>query len=328
MNILITGGLGYIGGRIVDFFLDSRKEYNITVTTTRKNPKLPEKFKKIAIRQANILDKKRLIELCKGMDYIIHLAAANEVVSAKDPHLALKITTEGTLNILEAAKKNNVKKFMYFSTFHIYGPHKSKRISEECLPNPVHPYSLTHYMAELFVNQYRQIYDFETIVLRLSNSFGAPITPDVDRWTLVVNDLCLQAVKYRKLELKSSGKQHRDFIPMKDVIQAVDLLMRKPYEKLGDGIFNVGSGKSTSIIEMCSKIKDVYTKYYGKDLPIIIPKDVPKQDDTPVDFDISKIQKLGFKPSQDYETEILNTLKLCEKKVENDSSEKVSVFEK
>lgn len=135
----------------------------------------------------------------------------------------------------------------------------------------------------------------------------------------MVNDLCYQAIKYDRLKLKSSGRQHRDFIPMIDVLNAVYLLINTPYSKIDNGVFNLGSGYSISIKEMCERINKVYLKNYGKELPIIIPKDAIKEDETPVCFDISKIRNLGFKPTDSYKLEILNTLKLCEEKVKEEN---------
>lgn len=317
MNILITGGLGYIGGRIADYLI-RKNVHNITVTTHQKKYSIPDSLKNVNIQHVDILDRDRLIEICKDIDYIIHLAATNEIISAKNPHAALRVTTEGTLNMLEAAKEMGINKFMYFSTFHIYGPNKGEKITENQLPNPVHPYSITHYMAELYVNQFRQKHNFETIIIRLSNGYGAPLTIDVDRWTLVVNDLCYQAIKYGHLKLKSSGEQHRDFIPLSDVTNAVDLLMNTSYNKIGNGIFNLGVGYSISIKEICNRINKVYLENYGKELPIIISKDAPRQESIPVYYDVTKIKKLGFKPRDNYGLEILNTLKLCEKKVKEE----------
>jgi UDP-glucose 4-epimerase len=318
MNILITGGLGYIGGRLTDYLL-KKNIYDLTLTTYQKIGEIPEVFKNLNIQVVNVLDKDKLVQICKDMDCIIHLATTNEIASAKNPHEALKVTVDGTLNVLEAARERDINKFMYFSTFHVYGPNKGVKITEKLLPNPIHPYSITHYMAELYVNQFRHNYNFETVIIRLSNSFGAPLTTDVDRWTLVVNDLCHQAIKYGHLKLKSSGEQHRDFIPITDVLRAVDLLINTPYSKLGDGVFNVGAGYSISVKEMCERIDKVYFKNYGKKLPIIIPKDAAKEDVTPVYFDISKIKKIGFKPTDNYELEILNTLKLCEKRIREET---------
>jgi len=319
MNILITGGLGYIGGRLTDYLLD-KQNHNLTITTNREKIEAPKKFKNVNIQKVNILNKERLYEICEDINYIIHLASTNEIVSAKNPHEALKVNAEGTLNLLEVAKERGIKKFMYFSTFHIYGQNKGEKITEKQLPNPTHPYSITHYIAELYVNQFRQNYNFETIILRLSNSFGAPITTNVNRWSLVVNDLCYQAIKNGCLTLKSKGDQHRDFISMTDVLQAVDLLLNTPYNKIENGIFNVGSGYSISIKELCERINQVYEKYYNKKLQIIIPKDAVKPDDTPVYFDISKIQKLGFILKDDYEYNILETLKMCEVKIKQEKS--------
>lgn len=313
MNILITGGLGYIGGRITNFL---KNNHSITVITHRKKYKVPNSFENVNIQHVDILDKEKLIDICKNIDYIIHLASTNEIISAKKPHDALKINVEGTLNILEAAKERGINKFMYFSTFHIYGHNTEKIITEKQLPNPVHPYSITHYMAELYVNEFRQNYGFETIIVRLSNSFGAPITTDVNRWTLLVNDLCYQSIKYKHLKLKSSGMQHRDFISMTDVLNAVNLLINTSYNKMDNGIFNLGSGYSISVKEMCERINKVYFKNYGKKLPIVTQKDASKKDELPVYFDISKIKNIGFKLVDNYELDILDTLKLCEEKIQ------------
>ncbi len=313
MNILITGGLGYIGGRLTEYLMN-QNGHNVTVTTIFDNNVIPDSIKGVKVRKVDVLDKPMMIQVCAGIDYIIHLAALNEIMSTKKPHDALRITVEGTLNALEAAVEQKVKKFMYFSTFHVYGPNKGTRITEELLPNPIHHYSTTHYMSELYVNQFRQTNNLETVIIRLSNSFGAPLTTDVDRWSLVVNDLCYQAVKDGQLKLNSSGEQHRDFIPLCDVLQAVDILINTPYAKLGNGVVNVGAGYSISILDMCKKIQQIYSNYHKKNLPIIIPPGAPKQDSTPVYYDISKLKNLGYKSSNCFETEILDTLKLCEKK--------------
>lgn len=318
MNILITGGLGYLGGRLTEYLMNT-KGHRVTITTIFEDTVIPDSIKAVKIQKVDVLDKTRLVEACSGIDCIIHLVALNEIVSAQKPHDALRVTVEGTLNLLEAAVEQKVKRFMYFSTFHVYGPNTSTKITEDQIPNPIHHYSTTHYMAELYVNQFRQIHKLETIIIRLSNSFGAPLTTNVDRWTLVVNDLCYQAIREGKLKLTSTGEQHRDFIPMCDVLQAVNLLLGSPYAKLGNGLFNVGAGYSISILDMCKRIQQIFFREYGKDLPIIIPLNAPKQAANPISYDISKIKALGFQVTKNFDAEIVNTLKLCEKKILEES---------
>ena len=80
----------------------------------------------------------------------------------------------------------------------------------------------------------------------------------------------------------------------------------------------MGSGTSISILQMCELIQSVYLKYYGTELPILIPEKAPHQDPTPVNFDISKLKNLGFSPSIDFDADILGTLKLCERKVKEE----------
>lgn len=313
MKILITGGLGYVGGRLTRHLRNLGHE--LTITTLETDYLVPEDFSDVDVATLDIFDTKRLEELCEGQDYIIHLVAVNEHVSIRNPQLAIDVNVKGTQNLLDVASRVGVKKLMYFSTFHVYGPVENQVISEDRIPNPVHPYSTTHYMAELLFNQFKYRNHLETTIVRLSNSFGAPTTPDVDRWTLLVNDLCYQAVKEKKLVLKSSGAQHRDFIPLCDVARGVGLLVSTPYEKLGNGLFNLGSGKSFSVLEMCEKIQKVYQELYQQEIPIVIPKDATKDNPVPVQYNISKIQALGFKPSFNFEEEMMNTLKVSEEKM-------------
>ena len=94
----------------------------------------------------------------------------------------------------------------------------------------------------------------ERIVFRLTNGVGSPVTSDANCWMLVVNDLCKQAVITGKMVLKTSGDQHRDFIPISTVCEIVSNLIVMGGEKIGNGLYNIGSGKSTSVLKMAEKI--------------------------------------------------------------------------
>ena len=117
----------------------------------------------------------------------------NELDSVKYIQKAISFNIGETVRLLEAAQRSGVRKFIYFSTAHVYGAPLIGDIHEDCVCRPIHPYSITHKSAEDFVLAARGRTDINAVVIRLSNSFGAPAYDTSNRWTLLVNDLCKQA---------------------------------------------------------------------------------------------------------------------------------------
>ena len=235
-RVLITGGFGYLGGRIAadpSVAPDSVKRLG-----SRKKRSVPEGLPECEAVVMDVLDPDSLSVAMRNVQSVIHLSAMNENDCAADPNQALLINSLGTLNTLQAAIAAGVERFIYFSTAHVYGSPLAGNISEQTITRPVHPYAITHRAAEDFVLAEHSRNKICGIVVRLSNGFGTPTRPDVDRWTLLVNDLCRQAVCDRKLVLRSSGLQQRDFITLTDVGRAVAHLLSLPRKACGDGLFN------------------------------------------------------------------------------------------
>src|ERR1051326_4797952 len=219
-SILITGGLGYVGGRIARALAEQTDFALLLGTRHSKLPK-PAWLKRGSVIPLDVTGGQALHDVWKGVRFVLHLAAMNEIESAKDPAGAVTVNTLGTLKLVQAAERAGVERFIYFSTAHVYGVPLAGSITEATLPRPVHPYAMTHRAAEDFVLAAHDRKTMGGLVLRLSNGFGAPIRPEVNRWTLLVNDLCRQAVTARKLVLQSSGLQQRDFVTLSDVARAV-----------------------------------------------------------------------------------------------------------
>ena len=136
MNILITGGLGYIGGRVACYIKEKAPDSNIFLTTRDKNRKLPSWAEEFTVLQMNVMDADSIVDCLKdrGINVIIHLAALNEIDSLKDPESALEVNTKGTYRLLNIANTCNVNKLIFFSTFHVYGDTTDTVITEETLP--------------------------------------------------------------------------------------------------------------------------------------------------------------------------------------------------
>ncbi len=310
--VLITGGLGYVGGRVTKYLLDNT-DYKLRITTRQIAPQVPDWLKNSQIIQADLLSEHDLKSACTGARYIIHLAALNEIESCANPELALTINGLGSLNLLREAEKSGVERFIYFSTAHIYGTPLQGVITEKTLPRPVHPYAITHRTAEDFVLAAHERKALIGIVLRLSNSFGAPIRPDVNRWTLLVNDLCRQAITSGKIVLHSSGLQKRDFITLTDVSRATSHFLTLPVDKCGDGLFNLGGENSLRIIDMVALISERCDKILGFKPEIIRPVPDPEEMNFEFGYSIEKLKTTGFKLAKDVTEEIDATLLFCQK---------------
>lgn len=310
-KILLTGGFGYIGARVAQS-LAKQTDMKIYLGSRILRPS-PNWLKSATPVVLSWDSTDCLRDSCAGMSTIIHLAAMNEVDCLSDPIKALEINTVSTARLVEAAKQENVKKLIYISTAHIYGSKLAGRIDENFLPKPISCYAISHRAAEDIVLAAGHDSSLVGIVARLSNGFGVPADYSVNRWSLLVNDLCKQAVINRRLVLKTSGEQRRDFITLTDASAAISHLSHLPLELVGDGIFNVGGAWAPTILEMAELVSQRSNAILGY-APSIhkLMEDHNRHGDL-LDYRIDKLIKTGFKISGDRIAEIDATLNFCSK---------------
>jgi UDP-glucose 4-epimerase len=308
-DILITGGLGYVGGRVAQH-LGAVPGLKLRLTS-RTPPAASPAWLANGRVVAWHLGSPDVAPLLEGVDTVVHFAALNEIDSARDPVQALQVNGTETVRLLLAAQQAGVRRFIYFSTAHVYGAPLVGNIDERTLPRPVHPYAISHKVAEDFVLAQHDQGKIEGVVFRLSNGFGAPINPDVNRWTLIANDLCRQAVTGRKLVLKSSGLQRRDFVTLDDVARCVERFIDLPKAQLQDGLFNLGGDCVLSMYEMATVIARRCEAILGYLPPIERPSPAPGEAAPDLHYDIRKLQRTGFALAGRVEDEIDATLQLC-----------------
>lgn len=309
-RILITGGLGYVGGRVAAA-LASVPNYQVTVTTRTQVSSTIDWLPRARVISLDILSDEDCSRACQNVDTIIHLAAANEIDSGQDPQQALRVTGLGTLKLLQAAQQADVQRFIYFSTAHVYRAPLVGIIDETVIPRPAHPYSITHKTAEDFVLAAGDRTALKALVLRLSNGFGAPTHPDVNRWTLIANDLCRQAVTKQSLALRSSGLQQRDFITLKDIGQSV-IHFLQPEVLWDDGVFNLGGANSLRIIDIAEMIQERCQHVLGFSPEIHRPAPSADEKTEVLDYKIDKLRQTKFSPEGNIAAEIDATLQLCQ----------------
>jgi UDP-glucose 4-epimerase len=311
MRILVSGGFGYLGSHVSDYFFN--KGHQVRILSRTGHPELSEWSQRFEVVTDDISDYTSIENCCRNIDVVIQAAALNEVDCKTKGKEALLINGWGTRNLLEDAYRNKVKRFIYFSTFHVYGIPKTDVITEETLPDPVNNYSITHYLAEMYCRQFGAEKKVKSYILRISNGYGAPLFPSIKRWTLVLNDLCSTAFNQRKIVLKSKGTQERDFVGIKDILQGVEIFTEKEVEDRGSNVYNLGGGQNFSIISLARAVAGVYKERYNQGIEIEIPEDAAEPDiKASFKFSIDKITKLGYRPTSVMKEEIRNIFKLLE----------------
>jgi len=304
LRVLITGATGYIGGILASRLSEHRGlELLLAVSPGRHEGLLPG----VPAIEFDLAGTKRMLDPGK-LDAVVHLAAVNELISEKDPQRALDVNVGGTLRLLETVAPR-VRHAIYMSTFHVYGANARGRVTEETPIAPVHPYAATHAMAETYFGMYARRLGFAATLLRLSNGYGAPHSPEVNRWTLVVNDLCRQAVEHEKLVLRTHGLQLRDFVHLDDVATAIEILLASNRE--GVGIYNLGAGQSHAVLDVAKTVRDQYRGLFSSDIEIARPEPPEGYECERLEFAVEALGHLGFTPQKTLAEGVRQTLIFC-----------------
>ncbi len=314
MRILLTGCTGLLGGRLTEYF--SRFAEIELVIATRDLSKIPIE---LAMHQAVEINWKRkdsLLFACRAVDCVIHLAgmSAMQCLSASEEQRDLDV--KGTQFLLEAAIESRVSKFIYFSTAHVYMSPLSGVIDESVMPSNDHPYSKQHLAKEKLVLGSHANGVFNSVVIRLSNSFGAPVHSKADCWSLLINDLCKQLVTTGKIILRSDGTERRDFIPISDVCRAVHFLINSIDKNHLHGIFNVGSGvESEAVLSIAKLVAERYQLKTSRNASIKLGVNSSGNNSLPkLFYSVDRLKSLGFslEPSDDvFFDEIDRLLEFC-----------------
>lgn len=249
MNILVTGGAGFIGSHTVDALIE--KKYKVIVvdnllTGSKINLNPRAKFYKLDIQSKSIHD----IIARHHIEKVIHLAAQKDVKrSTKDPIYDAEINIMGSLNLFEACKKNSVKKIVFASSAAIYGNVRKIPTKETERGRPISPYAIAKFSCERYLRSYHIIYKISNTILRYSNVYGPRQHPEGEAGIIPL--LCKRILIKKQPILFGNGEQTRDFIYIDDVVKANILAL----ESQKSDTFNIATGKETSINDLYKKIQ-------------------------------------------------------------------------
>lgn len=297
-KFLVTGGAGFIGSNLCEAIL--KMGYQVRCldnlsTGKKENVEMFEDNPNYEFIKGDIRDLDTCKKACEGVDYVLNQAAWGSVPrSIEFPLLYEEINIRGTLNMMEAARQNKVKKFVYASSSSVYGdePNLPKREGKE--GNVLSPYALTKKVDEEYGRLYKEIYGLDTIGLRYFNVFGRRQDPN-GAYAAVIPKFIKQLLNNERPTINGDGKQSRDFTYIENVIEA-NLKACKADEKASGQAFNIAYGGREYLIDIYYEL----CKALDKDIEPIFGVDRPG-DIKHSNADISKAKELlNYNPEYDF----------------------------
>ena len=289
MKALVTGGAGFIGSHLVDALLALNHQVTVLDNfSTGRRENLAHVVDRVQLVDCNIAKTGNWVKELKNVDWIFHLAALADIVpSIQNPDEYFRANVDGTFNILQAAKTNEVKRFIYAASSSCYGIPDQYPTNERAEIRPQYPYALTKRMGEELVLHWARIYKLPALSLRFFNVYGTRSRTS-GTYGAVFGVFLAQKLANQPLTVVGSGEQTRDFTYVTDVVSA--LITAAQSQKKAE-IYNVGSGKTISVNRLVELL--------GGDI-VHIPKRPGEPDCTYAD--IQKIQnELNWQPKVEIE---------------------------
>jgi UDP-glucose 4-epimerase len=299
-KVLVTGGTGYIGARLCLHLAD--QGYAVTALCHSKVPSNENWVSKMdKVLLGDIRDDDFMQEVAEYQyDVLIHLVSLDHHQSNGSPSFVSSVNITPVWSLLDIFSKKGLGKFIYFSTAQVYGMLKDEVVIESKKLNAQNAYGLTHQIGELICEHYDKTTAVDCCVLRLSNSYGAPLFEENNCWWLVVNDLCRMAYIQKEIVLQSDGTPLRDFIHGLDVCYGVQTIIETSEKNL---TYNLSSGTTLSIMDIAKKIKRLRREYRATDSAA---EQKSKTESKRYQLDNSLIRSIGFEFKSSLEDGINN----------------------
>ena len=300
-KILITGGAGFIGSNLCDYFIEKGHQvicldsfatghlHNLNLIINNPN------FTLIKGDIRNIEDCKKAVN---GVDYVLHQAALGSVPrSIKDPITTNDVNISGFLNILTAARDAKVKRFVYAASSSTYGDSQELPKVEDVIGKPLSPYAITKYVNELYAEIFSKTYGIETIGLRYFNVFGRKQDPN-GAYAAVIPLFVKQFMNYESPVINGDGNYSRDFTYIDNVIQMNELAMLTENLQAVNTVYNTAFGDRTTLMQLVQLLKENLAQFDPKIADIEVINGPNRAGDIP--HSLASIEKaknnLGYNP--------------------------------
>ena len=244
---VVTGGAGFIGSHLVEILIERGYEVRVVDNlVASKREQVPEGS---IFFKADIRDCDALKGIFSDADVVFHLAALPRVeYTIQNPIETHEVNVTGTLNVLDTAKSSGVDRVVLASSAAIYGDNQECPLNEDSVPTPLSPYALHKHVGEQYLALFSKIYGLSTVSLRFFNVYGSRLDPD-GPYALVIGRFLKLMSDNKPLTITGDGKQTRDFIHVRDIVDA--LITSAESENVGKGeVINIGTGHETSVNEL------------------------------------------------------------------------------
>ncbi len=238
LRIVVFGAAGFVGRNLIEKL--SKTDHDLIASDVIEKP-----FEgSISYRKVDLLDRTGIFECVKGCDVVVHLAASPLVASLEDPLGNMRVNVEGTLNILDAARKHNVRKVIYSSASSVVGTPKYNPVDEDHPCTPRTPYAVAKKACEDYLKVYNDMYGLQYLVFRFFNLYGPWQT---FKSGALIPNMYRNLTEGKEFQVFGDGSNTRDFIYVGDVTEFHHAALEDDAKNM---ILNMGTGRGTSIIEM------------------------------------------------------------------------------
>ena len=270
-RVLVTGGAGFIGSNLCEALLKKdNKVVCLDNFSTGKRVNIAEFLSdpNFILIEGDIRKLEDCLKATKDVDYVLHQAALGSVPrSIKDPITTNDVNVNGFLNMLVAARDNEVKRFVFAASSSTYGDSESMPKVEDIIGKPLSPYAITKYVNELYADIFSKNYCLETIGLRYFNVFGRKQDPN-GAYAAVIPKFVSQLINGESPVINGDGNYSRDFTYIDNVIQANLLSLITTNEKAINNIYNVAYGDRNTLNDLMGYLKDYLSEFDSKILNI------------------------------------------------------------
>ncbi len=301
MKILISGGAGFIGSNLCEYFLS--KGYKVVCLDNFATGHLHNlngvinnlNFTLIEADIRNLSDCQKAVE---GVDYVLHQAALGSVPrSINDPITTNAVNVSGFLNMLIASRDAKVKRFVYAASSSTYGDSQGLQKVEEVIGKPLSPYAITKFVNELYAEIFSKTYGLETVGLRYFNVFGRKQDPN-GAYAAVIPKFVEQFMRYESPVINGDGLYSRDFTYIDNVIQMNELAMTTQNPEALNTVYNTAFGDRTTLIQLTDFLKEYLTTFDAKIADVEVLHGPNRAGDIP--HSLASIEKakrlLGYNP--------------------------------
>jgi len=303
MKFLVTGGAGFIGSHIVDALIKNGDKVRVIDDfTSGSRQNLENAIDKIELFEGDIRNKDLVSKAMQGVDYVLHQAALRSVPkSFTNPELYNDVNINGTVNILNSAKDNKVKRVVSASSSSVYGNIDKMPEKEDLYPQLISPYAATKLTGEYYCRIFSEVYGLETVSLRYFNVFG-PRQSLENKYAVVIPKFITCMLKDESPPIHGDGNQTRDFTYVENIVQAN--IKAATTDHIKCEVLNIACGKAYSVLDIVKYINKILKKEIKPEFNSQRPGDVK---DTLADIKKAK-DLIGFDPKIDFEQGLVKTV--------------------